>query len=77
MNIYSIHSHGIHISGIQDNVFESLYPGAKHTDTWTIHPDHHLGTSWYGVFCVCQSDKLLQKMFVNNRYQIQLFTNVF
>eukprot|EP01083_Nonionella_stella_P200369 733827_1 len=46
-DVTNIHSHGLHISGEQDNVFESLFPTESHLDTWTIHPEHHLGTNWY------------------------------
>eukprot|EP01084_Bolivina_argentea_P066821 121838_1 len=46
-DVTNIHSHGLHISGEQDNIFGSIYPGQTHLITWTIHPQHHLGTNWY------------------------------
>eukprot|EP01084_Bolivina_argentea_P291583 501134_1 len=47
VDIINIHSHGLHISGLEDNVFIPIYPSQTYTYTWTIHPQHHIGTNWY------------------------------
>lgn len=43
----SIHTHGLHVSPLEDNPFVEVGPGEIHTFTYTIPTDHPNGTFWY------------------------------
>ena len=46
-NTTNIHTHGLHVSPSQDNVFSSVAPGANLTYTYSIIAEHAPGTLWY------------------------------
>jgi FtsP/CotA-like multicopper oxidase with cupredoxin domain/peroxiredoxin len=47
--ITNLHTHGLHISpdGTSDNVFIEIAPGKAFQYSYTIPPDHPVGTFWY------------------------------
>ena len=63
-----VYGNGLH----QDNVFEGIYPGQKRTITWTIHPQHTLGTNWYhvhhqfSILCFYQKQSHSKEIIIKN-----------
>ena len=47
LDIVNIHTHGLHISPEEDNVFLKILPGSSNEYTWTIPDNHYPGTHWY------------------------------
>ncbi|KAJ3232953.1 hypothetical protein HDU78_006731 [Chytriomyces hyalinus] len=46
-NSTNIHTHGLHVSSSQDNVFQRIYPGETFQYKYTIPEDHAPGLHWY------------------------------
>ncbi|KAJ3244958.1 hypothetical protein HDU78_010131 [Chytriomyces hyalinus] len=46
-NSTNMHTHGLHVSSSQDNVFQRIYPGESFQYTYTIPDDHAPGLHWY------------------------------
>lgn len=46
-DVTNLHTHGLHVGPLQDDVSVSIWPGANHTYTYDIPADHLMGTHWY------------------------------
>ncbi|KAJ3266664.1 hypothetical protein HDU77_011413 [Chytriomyces hyalinus] len=46
-NSTNVHTHGLHVSSSQDNVFQRIYPGETFQYKYTIPEDHAPGLHWY------------------------------
>ncbi|KAJ3244248.1 hypothetical protein HDU77_009984 [Chytriomyces hyalinus] len=46
-NSTNLHTHGLHVSSSQDNVFQRIYPGQTFQYKYTIPEDHAPGLHWY------------------------------
>ncbi|KAI8835380.1 Cupredoxin [Chytriomyces cf. hyalinus JEL632] len=46
-NSTNLHTHGLHVSSSQDNVFQRIYPGETFQYKYTIPEDHAPGLHWY------------------------------
>ena len=47
LNTTNLHTHGLHVSPAQDDVFTSVSPGGSYTYTYTVPGDHAPGLHWY------------------------------
>ncbi|KAJ3228413.1 hypothetical protein HDU81_006177 [Chytriomyces hyalinus] len=46
-NSTNLHTHGLHVSSSQDNVFQHIYPGETFQYKYTIPDNHAPGLHWY------------------------------
>eukprot|EP01084_Bolivina_argentea_P108190 193344_1 len=46
LDISNLHTHGLHISPNEDDVFVKIIPGQSHTYKYSIPKDHYPGTHW-------------------------------
>src|SRR5580658_2154453 len=46
-NCTNLHTHGLHVSPLEDNVFLQIGPHEQYTYEYHIRPDHVAGTFWY------------------------------